>query len=84
MNKEAFPFIAANEEKVEFVAVSHDTHNEDTNIYRAFAGQRGSEQASTAEEMGNDDGLVLREGALTQAKFFLRKLMSPLVEESWE
>lgn len=83
-----FPFIALNKEKVEFVAGSHDTHNEDTNIYRAFARQRGSELDSTAEMMDNDDGekskSCPKEAGLTQAKFFLRKLMSPLVEESWE
>lgn len=50
--------------------------------------QRGSELDSTAEMMDNDDGekskSCLKEAGLTQAKFFLRKLMSPLVEESWE
>lgn len=45
---------------MEFVADSHDAYNEDTNIYGAFAGQRGSEKASTAEAMDDDDddGLV--------------------------
>lgn len=41
---------------MEFVADSHGTHNEETNIYRAFARQRGSEPDSAAERVDNDDG----------------------------
>lgn len=65
-----FPVIALNKEKVEFVADSHDNHNEDTNIYRVFAGQRGSEHASTAEKMDNDD----EGGRFDSGKVFLEEV----------
>lgn len=75
---------------------SHDIHNESTNTQSASARLRGSDQlplrvSLLMQLMSWRRRIVLwskvevvRRGDPAQAKFFLRKLMSPLVEESWE
>lgn len=73
---------------------SHDIHNARTNIQSASARLRGSDQLPLRDSCPRSswadkiDNAVESRGSYwghsAQAKFFLRKLISPLVEESWE